>query len=71
MLSLHTSPLARLGRSRDAGGMNVYVRHLSRELGRGGMLVDVFTRWTDPSESLIEPIGDGVRLIRVQAGPIA
>jgi D-inositol-3-phosphate glycosyltransferase len=71
MLSLHTSPLARLGRSRDAGGMNVYVRQLSRELGRGGMLVDVFTRWTDTSEPLIEPLGDGVRLIRVQAGPIA
>jgi D-inositol-3-phosphate glycosyltransferase len=71
MLSLHTSPLARLGRSRDAGGMNVYVRQLSRELGRGGMLVDVFTRWTDPSEPLIEPLGDGARLIRVQAGPVA
>ena len=31
MLSLHTSPLALLGRTRDAGGMNVYVRELSRE----------------------------------------
>jgi D-inositol-3-phosphate glycosyltransferase len=71
MLSLHTSPLARLGRTRDAGGMNVYVRELSRELGRGGILVDVFTRWTDPTEPPIEPLGDHVRLIRVQAGPIA
>src|SRR5579872_6284578 len=41
MLSLHTSPLAPLGRTRDAGGMNVYVRELARELGRGGIYVDV------------------------------
>jgi D-inositol-3-phosphate glycosyltransferase len=71
MLSLHTSPVARLGRTRDAGGMNVYVRELSRELGRGGIDIDVFTRWTDPSEPLIEQLSDGVRLIRVQAGPIS
>lgn len=71
MLSLHTSPLARLGRTRDAGGMNVYVRELSRELGRGGILVDVFTRWTDPADPPIEPLGERVRLIRIAAGPIA
>ncbi len=71
MLSLHTSPLARLGHTRDAGGMNVYVRELSRELGRGGILVDVFTRWTDPNDPLIEPLGERARLVRVQAGPIA
>jgi D-inositol-3-phosphate glycosyltransferase len=70
MLSLHTSPLARLGRTRDAGGMNVYVRELSRELGRRGIFVDVFTRWTDPSDPPIEPLSDHVRLMRVQAGPI-
>ncbi|HEY7834255.1 MAG TPA: glycosyltransferase [Ktedonobacterales bacterium] len=71
MLSLHTSPLARLGRTRDAGGMNVYVRELSRELGRGGILVDVFTRWNDPADPPIEPLGERVRLIRIAAGPIA
>jgi D-inositol-3-phosphate glycosyltransferase len=70
MLSLHTSPLARLGRTRDAGGMNVYVRELSRELGREGIPVDVFTRWTDPNDPPIEPLGAGARLIRVPAGPI-
>jgi D-inositol-3-phosphate glycosyltransferase len=71
MLSLHTSPVARLGRTRDAGGMNVYVRELSRELGRGGIHIDVFTRWTDPSDPPVEPLGERARLIRVQAGPIA
>jgi hypothetical protein len=49
MLSLHTSPLAQLGKSLEAGGMNVYVRELSRELGKRGLLVDIFTRWTDPT----------------------
>ena len=34
MLSYHTCPLAILG-GKDTGGMNVYVRDLSRELGRG------------------------------------
>ena len=64
-------PLARLGRTRDAGGMNVYVRELSRELGRSGIPVDVFTRGTNPSDPPVEPISDRVRLIRVHAGPIA
>jgi D-inositol-3-phosphate glycosyltransferase len=51
--------------------MNVYVRELSRELGRSGTFVDVFTRWTDPSELPSEPLSDRVRLLRVQAGPVA
>ena len=69
MLSLHTSPLADLGRTRDAGGMNVYVRELSRELGRGGMGVDIFTRRSDPTLPLIQPLGNQVRLIAIPAGP--
>jgi len=32
MLSVHTSPLDSAGRTRDAGGMNVYMRELAREL---------------------------------------
>ena len=48
MISVHTSPLARLG-EKDAGGLNVYVRQLSRQLGRLGVAVDVFTRRTDPN----------------------
>jgi len=33
MLSVHSSPIAQLG-GKETGGMNVYVRELSRELGR-------------------------------------
>ena len=46
MLSYHTCPLAILG-GKDTGGMNVYVRELTRQLGRMGIHVDVFTRSQD------------------------
>ena len=46
MLSYHTCPLATLG-GKDTGGMNVYVRELTRQLGRQGVHVDVFTRSQD------------------------
>lgn len=70
MLSMHTSPLAALGRSRDAGGMNVYVRELARHLGRRAIAVDVFTRWTDPAVPQILPLGSHARLIHIPAGPL-
>ena len=70
MFSLHTSPLAPLGRTRDAGGMNVYVRELARELGRGGVAVDIFTRRSDPGLPPVQTIGERVRLIQIEAGPV-
>ena len=42
-LSEHASPAALLG-GEDAGGQNVYVDEVSRQLGRLGHAVDVFTR---------------------------
>jgi D-inositol-3-phosphate glycosyltransferase len=71
MLSFHTSPLAPLGKTSDAGGMNVYVRELARELGKRGLLVDIFTRWTDPITPWMLPLGEHVRVIQIKAGPIA
>ena len=50
MISMHTCPLAcpqALLGGRETGGMNVYVRELSKELGRRGKSVDVFTRFQD------------------------
>ncbi|MGD8969477.1 MAG: glycosyltransferase, partial [Anaerolineae bacterium] len=47
MLSVHTCPLATLG-GKETGGMNVYVRDLSRELARRGHRVDVYTRSQNP-----------------------
>lgn len=68
MLSLHTSPLAQLG-GRETGGMNVYVREVSAELGALGIAVDVFTRRSDTEAPRIEEFATGARLIQVDAGP--
>jgi len=69
MLSVHGCPLARLG-EKDAGGMNVYVRELSRALGALGLEVDVFTRCVDYTTEPIVPLGPGTRVIHVEAGGV-
>lgn len=69
MLSFHTCPLATLG-GKDTGGMNVYVRDLSRELGRMGFQLDVFTRSQDEHQPHVkEDLGFGNRVIHIPAGP--
>ncbi len=68
MISVHTSPFAQLG-GRDTGGMNVYIRELSRHLAERGVKVDIFTRRTDPRAPHIADVSDGVRLVNVEAGP--
>lgn len=69
MLSVHTCPLAMLG-GKKTGGMNVYVRDLSRELGRRGLPVDVFTRSQDDCVPHVShDLGYGGRVIHVPAGP--
>lgn len=67
MLSVHGCPLARLG-TREAGGMQLYVRALSRELGRRGVEVDVYTRRVDPSIPTVVPFGPNARVIHLDAG---
>ena len=47
VISLHTCPLAVLGEGK-AGGMNVYVKELSRQLGGMGIEVDIFTLLPQP-----------------------
>lgn len=69
MLSYHTCPLAILG-GKDTGGMNVYVRDLTRELGRIGIHVDVFTRSQDEHvPHVLHDLGYGNRVVHVPAGP--
>lgn len=68
MLSIHTSPLAVPG-SRDVGGMNVYVLRLAKELASRDIKVDVFTRWNNPDDPLIQEVTDGFRVINVRSGP--
>lgn len=69
MLSVHTCPLATLG-GKDTGGMNVYVRELTRELGRRGIGVDVFTRSQDEHQPHVKhDLGFGNRVVHIPAGP--
>src|SRR5450755_3146791 len=71
MLSVHTSPLDRPGRTKDAGGMNVYIRELARELGHRHTSVDIFTRWTNEQAPRIVQLSAQVRVIHIPAGPLA
>lgn len=69
MLSYHTCPLATLG-GKDTGGMNVYVRDLTRDLGRLGVHVDVFTRSQDEHvPHVLHDLGFGNRVVHIPAGP--
>ncbi|HYN89190.1 MAG TPA: glycosyltransferase [Ardenticatenaceae bacterium] len=67
-LSEHASPVALLG-SEDAGGQNVYVDEVSRNLARLGYRVDVFTRRDDADAPEVIEWAPGVRIVNVTAGP--
>ena len=69
MLSYHTCPLATLG-GKNTGGMNVYIREISRILGRMGIQVDVYTRSQDEHvPHVVHDLGFGNRVVHVPAGP--
>ena len=69
MISYHTCPLAVLG-GKNTGGMNVYVRELTRFLGRIGVHVDVFTRSMDEHVPQVShDLGNFNRVVHVSAGP--
>ena len=69
MLSLHTCPLATLG-GKDTGGMNVYVRDLTKVLGRRGVGVDVFTRsQNEHIPHILHDLGYGNRVVHIPSGP--
>ncbi|MDO0911001.1 glycosyltransferase [Streptomyces sp. DT2A-34] len=68
MVSEHAGPLAALG-GPDAGGQNVYVAQLARQLARRGHEVVVYTR--RDSHRLPDRITtpDGFKVVHVPAGP--
>jgi D-inositol-3-phosphate glycosyltransferase len=69
MLSYHTCPLATLG-GKDTGGMNVYVREITRQLGAMGIHVDVFTRsQNEHVPHVLHDLGYGNRIVHIPAGP--
>jgi D-inositol-3-phosphate glycosyltransferase len=71
MLSVHTSPLDSPGHTKDAGGMNVYMRELAKALSQQNITIDIFTRWTNETIPQIVPLARNVRVIHIKAGPIA
>jgi D-inositol-3-phosphate glycosyltransferase len=69
MISYHTCPLAMLG-GKKTGGMNVYVRDLSRALAKMDVVVDVFTRSQDDcAPRVVHDLGPGARVMHIPAGP--
>lgn len=67
-ISEHASPLVTPG-SVDAGGQNVYVAELAKQMSRMGYLVDVFTRRENPEMPSVTPWMEDVRVILIDAGP--
>jgi type III pantothenate kinase len=70
MVSEHASPLATLG-GVDAGGQNVFVAALSREVAARGHEVVVYTRRDDPELPRRVSLCPGVEVEHVDAGPAA
>ncbi len=71
IISYHTCPVAPLG-GPETGGLNVYVRELSRELAERGHHVDVFTRRAGDVPAAEPALVDGsphARLVHIDAGP--
>jgi glycosyltransferase involved in cell wall biosynthesis/phosphoheptose isomerase len=68
MVSEHASPLATLG-GVDAGGQNVFVAALAREIARRGNEVVVHTRRDDSDLPRRVPLCPGVEVEHVDAGP--
>lgn len=70
MLCIHTSPLDSPGKTKDAGGMNVYIQELALELAQQGVKVDIFTRCTNGQISQVVYLHPHVRVIHIKAGPL-
>ncbi|CAL9322835.1 glycosyltransferase [Streptomyces sp. SudanB182_2057] len=70
MVSEHASPLAALG-GPDAGGQNVYVAQVARQLARKGYRVTVYTRRDSVGLPDRVTLIDGVQVVHVPAGPPA
>ncbi len=68
MLSVHTSPLDQPGTG-DAGGMNVYVIELAKQLAGLGVDVEVFTRATSRDLPPYVEVAPGVVVRHLVAGP--
>jgi D-inositol-3-phosphate glycosyltransferase len=65
---LHTSPLDQPGTG-DAGGLNVYVVEVAKQLAGRGIEVEIFTRAVCPDSPPVVELVPGVLVRNVVAGP--
>jgi len=70
LLSYHTCPLA-LQEGKETGGMNIYVLELAKELAKGGLKIDIFTRSQATDNPFIVQVEPNLRVIHLPAGPQA
>lgn len=68
LISVHGDPSIEIGKE-EAGGQNVYVRHVGEALAKLGWQVDMFTRKASAEQSRIVEHCPGCRTIRLTAGP--
>lgn len=68
MLSVHTSPLHQPGTG-DAGGMNVYIVELAKQLAARDVQVEIFTRATTGALPPTVQLAPGVLVRHIDAGP--
>jgi D-inositol-3-phosphate glycosyltransferase len=68
VISVHTSPLARPGGNK-AGGLNVYVLELARQLTGLGCTIDIFSRATNAETPEVTELAPGLRAVHLEAGP--
>jgi D-inositol-3-phosphate glycosyltransferase len=66
---VHTSPLDQAGIG-DAGGMNIYVCESAQQMAAQGIKVDIFTRRANNDHPDIVDLGNGVRVIHLNVGPV-
>src|SRR6266699_5435881 len=67
-ISVHTSPLDQPGTG-DAGGLNVYVVEVAKQLASRGVEVEIFTRAVCPDTPAAVELVPGVLVRNVVAGP--
>ncbi len=68
-LMVHTSPLDQAGTG-DAGGMNIYVCESAQQMAAQGIKVDIYTRRANNDHPDVVDLGNGVRVIHLNVGPV-
>lgn len=68
LISVHGDPAIEIGKE-EAGGQNVYVRHVGEALAQLGWQVDMFTRKANAEQPSIVEHRPNCRTIRLTAGP--